>query len=146
MKKSYTINDCQVQVTFGHGTVHICNDMAFWQCVHQEPIKRVWALAALIKEDYIRHKGQALRISDRSLVVEIWGHLYYEYYVLRLKRRLNARWFDRLSVKLLKPADIIDCGEKGKDSNRWIWDLLSGAYGLIARSLPRGIADAGLKK
>lgn len=146
MKKVYTINNCQVNVTFGNGTVHIYNDKAFWECVQHDPKGTVAELVNKIKTAYLHHKGQTLRISDRSLVVEIWGHLYYEYYVLRLRRMLNANWFDRLSIKLLKPSESIDCGEQGKDSNRWIWDVLSHGHGFIAMLLPRAIAAKGLKK
>lgn len=146
MKKTYTLNDCQVHVTFGEGMVHIYNDSAFWDFVDADPIESVALLVRQIKSEYLKYMGQALAVTDRSFVVEVWGHLYYEYYVLRLKCMLNARWFDRWSVKLLRPSASIDCGEKGKDRNRWLWDLLSGCSHIIARLLPKDIVSKGVKK
>lgn len=145
MKKNYTLNEHRLQVRFGDGAVHIRNDKALWDFVDEHPRESVALLVRYIKQEYLAHAGKELQVSDNSLLLEIWGHLYYEYYVLKLRRFLNFRCFDRLALKLVKPSKSIDCGEKGKDSNRWLWDMFARYTPLFFKLLPKDISSKGLK-
>ena len=82
-------------------------------------------LAAAILASYKTKYGVPLAISLDSLAVEILGHVYIDVILEAIERlRLGDRF--RHAVSRLKAStEVIDCGEKDVDGNRFLWDGLA---------------------
>lgn len=81
--------------------------------------------------------GIPLQITDRSIEMEIWGHLYCEYIFYDIYRRIPWKPLGRLYRFVKYHCTVIDIGESSRDSNRFVWDLLSVGRKLIAMLLKR---------
>ncbi|WP_257667820.1 hypothetical protein [Parapedobacter tibetensis] len=133
MEKYYSIGGNQVKVIFNDGLVGIVNDMALKQAVDMQPEESVDLLVVWIKEDYLLEKGEPLVITDNSFVVEIWGHVYVDYFLLKYKTLLRVILAFGLYARFCKSCEVIDCGERGKDPNRRLWDALAPYRKAIAK-------------
>jgi len=145
MERILTFGSIDIQVRLEPHIVRIVNDAALWQLVAAGDIRLVDALAEEIGGIYRETYREELRIAHDSLVVEIWGHVYCEYFALVLERLLQLKLIDRLADKVIGYCEMIDCGESGYDHNRWFWDMLAPFRSLIARLLPDAIHTKGLK-
>lgn len=124
MEKQYLLDGLPVQVTFVDGLVSIVNDLPFKRAVIGRPEGNTTALVAKIKSDYKASFGNGLAIGDDSFVVEILGHLYFDYLLLRYKSLLKFICIFGLYDRFCRSCRVIDCGERGKDPNRWLWNKL----------------------
>jgi len=98
-----------------------------------------------VTEDYNNHFAAPLGITESSLIIELWGHVYIDYFTRAVKELVNIAPVKLLTDKVIKYCAVIDCGETAKDSNRFIWDMLSAQVENIDRLLPDRI-DTGLLK
>ncbi|MFB2120096.1 hypothetical protein [Parapedobacter sp. 2B3] len=135
MEKQYLLDGLPVQVTFADGLVRIVNDQPFKQAVTGQPEGNTTALVAKIKSDYKASFGNGLAIGDDSFVMEILGHLYFDYLLLRYKSLLRFICVFGLYDRFCRSCRVIDCGERGKDPNRWLWNKLVPFQKLLARRL-----------
>ncbi|PST83435.1 hypothetical protein C7T94_12785 [Pedobacter yulinensis] len=119
------IHGCKLTLSLGEQSVHIENDAALQALLAQDTEGRTFELAQLLKQLYLNHKGEQLRIPLRSLEVEIWGHMYWDLQTRRLCKVFSAGIFRKLFAFLLRPTAWIDCGARGQDSNRRLWDFLA---------------------
>lgn len=89
-------------------------------------------LAKALKNAYENTFGCPVRISDRSLAVEILGHFYLQQFFLSRKKSLESRGkkdrLEKLTRSMLAHTSVIDCGERTVDNNRFVWDILSVFY------------------
>lgn len=80
-----------------------------------------------------------LNISDKSLTIEIIGHVYIGNFADILKEIPHipkiAPIVIKKAYKITDHTDIIDCGEKEVDSNRWVWDKLAVLYDTIMNNM-----------
>ncbi|MDO5714079.1 MAG: hypothetical protein Q4Q07_06560 [Tissierellia bacterium] len=81
-------------------------------------------IAKRAKEEYRKRHGKDIQIETNSLAVEISGHVLpgdvsYKIQELNLGKTIN-----KLMEEIQRHTDIIDCGEKEVDGNRFIWDML----------------------
>ena len=137
MEKHYVINDCQVKVVFEEGLIRITNDKALKRAAQRDPQESVDLLIKQINEDYYSYQGKALAVTSDSLAVEIWGHIYIEYFLLKYKKLLRVILVFGLYTRFRRSCEVIDCGEHGKDPNRGLWDMLAPHRGRIAERLPK---------
>ena len=100
--------------------VRLDNDVALSQLLRgKKPAAR--RLARQILREYRSAYGRELRITEGSLAAEIWYH--YRFHVLFLRlRKLKIK--NRLLSRLLRSTETIDMGERARDNNRLLWDLL----------------------
>ena len=124
-----------------NGVVSIINNADLWKYFSEEVNTRTTRLTQMIKRDYREFYNKELDIGENSLMVEIWAHIYYEYYILSIGSMFRTGWVKRLIEKLVKPSQSIDCGERGGDRNRRLWDILARYRSAISKLLPEGIAD-----
>lgn len=94
-------------------------------------------LVDTIKSDYLAYKGKDLTISKDSLIIEIWGHIYAGYLARRIKKLLRFKLTNQVADFVLKRSDCIDCGERGIDSNRFLWDFLSNFKSMLLFFIPK---------
>ena len=88
-----------------------------------------------IQDKYKDSFGKFLVVSDDSMAVEIWGHLYMEKFLKRVDNLIPFDFLKTLSEKLLERTSTVDIGEKDSDSNRFIWDMIAPYRANIAKLL-----------
>jgi len=76
-----------------------------------------------IKKDYKAIFGRDLKISNRSFLAEIWGHLVAYKISLWMKKYFKFTLMQKLAKFAAHRSGIIDCGEAKVDTNRWFWDF-----------------------
>lgn len=136
MKKHYLIRDNPVTVQVREGFVHITSNQSLTRAIRDRPTTAVAQLVSQIKEDYLHDFGKPLAITDDSFVVEIWGHFYFERFLLKYSKILRFILIFGLYKRLCRSCEVIDCGERGKDPNRRFWDKLAPFRSQIAKWLP----------
>lgn len=81
-------------------------------------------IAEKAKEVYREAHGEDIQISDESLAVEIIGHVLPGDLSYKIQDLDLADGINELMDELQSHTDVIDCGEKEVDGNRFLWDLL----------------------
>jgi len=128
-EKIYHIDNCQIiRVRFNQKIIHIPNNKGLKCIIKDNNTKK---LAQQIKSDYRSIFKQPLKISNQSLIIEIWGHVVIEKWTYRLARKLNREKVWTLHKTIYHHCKVVDCGEKSIDNNRKIWDFLSWFYPLF---------------
>ncbi|MDN3585794.1 hypothetical protein QWY86_03890 [Pedobacter aquatilis] len=144
MDKFYEIDNYRIKVSLDDGLIRLKSDKALWLYLDGGSISQTLKLVRFIKTDYEATFEKQLNISDNSLTVEIWAHVYSHYFGLLLNKYNNIKWLKKILLKGIERAEIIDCGEKYKDTNRWFWDLISGLKRQISWFLPKNIGNEKL--
>ncbi|WP_316829499.1 hypothetical protein [Pedobacter aquatilis] len=145
MDKTYELKNCEIKVCLNEGLIRVYSDKGLWYYLDGNVKARTLALVLLIKSDYQKEFGKPLKITVNSLMIEIWAHVYSDYLGLLLKRKLKIKWIQNLLQKGIERAEIIDCGERKLDTNRWVWDFLSHFKSVISLFLPGKISNKNLK-
>lgn len=117
------------------GTVSLRNDYEFVQAVKAGGAYRA---ANDVKVYFKASFDKDLDISTNSLGVEIVGHIMAVGFAPALKAIRNPLTgmqmipdsvIESVEDIVNSRIDWIDCGVKGQDSNRWVWDILSTFVG-----------------
>lgn len=145
MDRIYKLDNCSIKVSVEEGIIRLKSDKDLWSYLDIEVVKQTEKLINVIKSDYKIKFNKPLKIVDKSLMVEIWAHVYCDYYGLLIHRNIKIKWVRKLVMKGLERAALIDCGERKIDSNRWIWDFLSNFKRPISWFLPKNISHKNLK-
>lgn len=83
-------------------------------------------LSRYIKNEYQVKKQMPLMITDRSLATEIFMHFYIQEKAIAIQSHLLWKgMIFRFCQWILLHMEVIDCGEKKRDNNRFVWDWLS---------------------
>jgi len=145
MNEFYELENCKIRVDLEPQLIRVYSDAELWRFLNGKPNLRFDLLIETIKAAYQNCYGKELNITNDSLVVEIVVHVYCDYIGLGFNRFVRIHWIQNLVAKLLKRAEIVDCGEKDVDSNRWIWDCLSKFKKPILKLLPKNLNATNLK-
>lgn len=137
MDKIYLLEACSISVKLEPGVIRVFSDAELWKFLNTQTSPRFTLLADTIKSDYHKEFGSVLKISDPSLIVEILVHVFCDNLGLKFNHYIKFNPLNKLISKLIHRAEIIDCGERGKDSNRWIWDSLAKFKSLLINMLPK---------
>lgn len=126
-----------IKVKLGENTIHINNkEDALNKWIAADPETATDRLVEAVKAAFFRENRRHLEISDDSLAVEIWGHIYFEKFVDYIDDLVKLKLVRKLVFPVRKICATIDCGEAGHDSNRWFWDLLAPFKSRIGKWLP----------
>ncbi|RNL52407.1 hypothetical protein [Pedobacter jejuensis] len=145
MDKIYNLENFEIKVSLDKGIVRLYSDKNLWNYLNEEVKLRTFKLVETIKADYTEVFGKSLDINNKSFVVEIWAHIFSDYIGLLIKKHINISWIKKLVQKGIKRAEIIDCGEKHLDSNRWLWDFVGRFVNLTLWIFPNNIGKRNLK-
>lgn len=137
MEKIYELSGCRLVVSFEQRLIRIASPQALQKFLSQDLELRSKILVDHIKLDYLNFVGKELAISNNSITIEIWGHVYASYLTKSVRRLIKLKFIQSTTDLIIKRSDTIDCGEKGVDSNRWLWDLLAKFKGLILKLIPK---------
>jgi hypothetical protein len=145
MDKIFKLAGSEIKVGFEPQLIRVYSDRALWQFLAGDIQAKMKLLVYTIKEEYFKLFQRKLEIRDDSLVVEILVHVYCDYVGLLFNRVVQISWLRRLVIKLLKRAEIVDCGERQVDSNRWIWDFLARFSRVFIAIIPQNLNKRKLK-
>ncbi|MBO9671837.1 MAG: hypothetical protein J7577_00215 [Sphingobacteriaceae bacterium] len=149
MDKIYDLAGNKIKVGLKPQLIRVYSNAQLWTYLEGKAdtrLRRFELLVNTIKADYKQHFGKALVISNASLIVEILVHVYCDYLGLSFNRIVQIKWIQALVKKLLERAEVVDCGEKAVDSNRWVWDLLAGSKSFFIRILPEKLNKKNIKQ
>ncbi|WP_293788033.1 hypothetical protein [uncultured Pedobacter sp.] len=148
MDKIYELKGHHIKVGIEHKLIRVYSDVQLWAYLEGNSsirLMRFELLVNTIKADYEQHFNKALAISNASLIVEILVHVYCDYLGLSFNRIVKIKWIQAIVKKLLQRAEVVDCGERSVDSNRWVWDLLAGSQSLFISILPGKLNAKNIK-
>ena len=149
MDKIYELKGNKIKVGLEPRLIRVYSNAQLWAYLEGKAavrLERFELLVNTIKADYEQHFGQTLVIANASLIVEILVHVYCDYLGLYFNHIVKIKWIQNVVKKLLKRAEVVDCGEKSVDSNRWVWDLLAGSQTLFISILPKKLNAKNVKR
>jgi hypothetical protein len=137
MDKTLSVLGKNIQLSFNEHKIKLVNDEQLESLVASNPETSTDTLVTAIKNEFKQAIGRDINISNSSMAVEIWGHIYTENFLTVIKSLPMFGLIDGLAEKLREHCEIIDMGESGHDSNRFVWDSLSSFKSTIANFLPK---------
>lgn len=145
MDRLYELAGCRIKVSLDNGLIRVYSNAELWRFLNGNASVRFDLLVETIKKDYQEQFNKPLDISNNSLIVEILVHIYCDYIGLLFNRIVKIKPIQKIVNKLLERAEVVDCGEKEKDSNRWVWDFLSSYKKAFIKILPKNLNAKNLK-
>lgn len=85
MKKQMLIDGHQLPVILRRNVVSIDNNPVLWSFINQNPLRNTQKLIDYIQADYQKIFGKKFPLSDNSFIMEIWGHMYFESFLVNYK-------------------------------------------------------------
>ena len=134
-EKQYNFHNCEVTVQFEPKLIRIIGHEQLLIHLQTNLAEHTLRLVQQIKIDYQLLFGISLNITDESLMIEIWGHLYASKFADILQELIKLKVIENLTEVVKQRSDTIDCGEADVDSNRKFWDVLSKFNDLIIKFL-----------
>lgn len=122
----------KILVNYTRGIISIDNNQSFQKLMNDIPKSGILELTTQAKRHYFEIYAEAIRITDRSLALEIWGHYFFEKYFSTFKVLFKKLGLKSIKNRLVQATDAFDCGEKAYDSNRLIWDFGAIFYPVIS--------------
>src|SRR4051812_47049918 len=95
------------------------------------------ALVTAIKAAFNKQNNREIEVSNNSMAVEIWGHVYTESFANAVKSISTFKIIDGVLSKIIAHCEVIDIGEPGHDKNRFVWDMLAHFKSDIGSLLPK---------
>src|SRR5690606_19294664 len=86
MKKQMLIDGHQLPVILRRNVVSIDNNPVLWSFINQNPLRNTQKLIDYIQADYQKIFGEKFPLSDNSFIMEIWGHMYFESFLVNYKK------------------------------------------------------------
>ncbi len=112
-----------ISVAYEEKIVRIKNNSALTDFLDDPKTKGSLMLADHILKTYSQMFGYPLKISRDSLAIEILGHVYLDHFA-DLAKMLKSSPLKALLQEMKSRTEVIDCGERSVDSNRYVWDDL----------------------
>jgi hypothetical protein len=79
MEKKYELSDCELVVVFREKLIQIPDYQALLKFLSRDIEARSSVFANAIKVDYLALYHKELDVSNDSMIVEIWGHVFASY-------------------------------------------------------------------
>ena len=126
----------KITVQFVEHAIRITNDDELLSLLATDTEAATEELITKIAEQYYSIFHTRFAVSEASLAVEIWGHVYVDKFADVVKTISPFNLIDKLADKVMHFCDVIDIGEVGHDNNRFVWDGLAPFKSVIAHLLP----------
>ncbi|MGG3572561.1 hypothetical protein ABES80_08685 [Bacillus gobiensis] len=120
------VGEYELQVAYEVGLVRINSDENLYSLLDNEK-SGASTIAAVVKNKYQAILGKELDIETNSLAIEILGHVYPNKIIDATRSVPMPEKAKEFINMLHDKASVIDCGERGKDENRMIWDTIDAA-------------------
>lgn len=135
MDITITVRGRTLRVCIQPHITRITNDDELTALLAHDTEAATGELITAIKARYLEEFGKELKVSDKSMAVEIWAHVYVEKFA---KAIASLQFTRKLANVIIRRCEIIDIGEWGHDENRIVWDALSIFKPVITVLLPNG--------
>lgn len=122
MNADWKMIECGICVLFTENAVHVQNDEALECLLLTERKDGAFHAAAAMKREYLKEWGREFPVRERSLACEIYWHYKIKEWAAAHEKKHGKR---KLSTWLLLHMEVIDCGSRKSDNNRFLWDLLA---------------------
>ena len=132
MNELVTINIKDVHLQLKPYAIKIYNNAALLTMLAENAEAATDELISYIKAEYLKLFNDDFKVSDASMAVEIWAHVYAEKFAEAVKNFSSIDLIDKIADKIMLHAEIIDIGEKGHDDNRFVWNALARFKSAIA--------------
>ena len=126
------LRDGSIKLELKAHAIKIFNNDALWAILKKNAEAATEQLILDIKKKYFELFNTDFKVSDASIAVEIWAHIYAEKFAEAVKSFSSINFIDKIAEKILNHAVIIDIGETGYDDNRFVWDELAVLKSAIA--------------
>jgi len=137
MYKSISIRNKNVSVRFHERRIGIISDEQLLSVVTEMPEAATDELVSAIKKEFHAQFNKDFDVSDASMAVEIWGHVFTEKFADAVKEMVPVKLVNSLAEKISSHCEVINIGKKDHDRNRFVWDLLAAFKPAIAAMLLR---------
>ncbi|MFT4153924.1 hypothetical protein [Parafilimonas sp.] len=135
MKKDITIRNKSIQVLFHQYSIGIVSNDQLLKLVKDLPEDATAELISAIKKEFNAQYNKPFNVSDNSITVEIWAHVFAEQFACAIKQLTTIRLVNDIAQKISAHCKIINIGERGHDNNRFVWDMLSNFKPAIRKLL-----------
>ena len=125
MNTSVSVQGKNISLKLKPYAVSIFNNDALSAMLEEKAEAATEELIACIKKEYFKLFNIDFKVSDASIAVEIWAHIYAEKFAEAVKNFSSINFIDKIAEKILHHAEEIDIGETGHDENRFVWDGLA---------------------
>ncbi|MGV3763791.1 hypothetical protein [Parapedobacter sp.] len=137
MEKLCMVEGVPIRIDIEEGLVRITNDPSFRRTALGRAETPMGTLFDRVQVNHQQVFGRELTLDKESFIVEIWGHLYVHHLLLKYKRILKVVLVFGLYDRFFRSCEVIDCGERDKDPNRWLWDMLVPFRKILGRQLAK---------
>ncbi|MGF1924345.1 MAG: hypothetical protein ACQUHE_09220 [Bacteroidia bacterium] len=134
-EKQYNLGSFFVDFSIQPGLIRIQGSEELLVFLSKDLNKHTLMLVRSIKADYLAEIGKPLKVTNSSLMVEIWGHLYASKFAIIAQELIKLKVVKDMTQFVIQRSDTIDCGETELDSNRKFWDMLSKFKTVIVKLL-----------
>lgn len=117
-------------------SINIINNDQLSTLLKEMPEAATNELVSAIKKEFHIQFNKEISITDDSMAVEIWGHVFAGRFADAIKAITPGSLADSLAEKISQHCEVINIGEKGHDNNRILWDLLAPFKPAISLLLP----------
>lgn len=125
------VYNTNINVLLKPHAIKIFNDKALNALLHHNTKIATDELIILIKNKYFELFNTRFKVSDASMALEIWAHVYIQKFAEVFK---SSFWpFNKLAQVIIFHCKEIDIGELGHDDNRFVWNWLAFLKPAIAR-------------
>lgn len=137
MEKTYELSGHKLLVLFNDKIIQIQKPRTLKKFLSEDIELRSEILVNYIKQDYFNFIGKELIITNDSMIIEIWGHIFASHFAKAMKNLISLKLVENAADFIIKKSDYIDCGESDVDLNRKFWDILASFKELIIAVLPK---------
>ena len=124
-----------IEMEFTQRKIKLTNNDQLRALLAQQTEAATDSLVAAIKQEFKKTNNKEIDISSHSMAVEIWGHVYTEKFATAIKYLSQLSLINGIADKIVEHCEVIDMGESGLDSNRFVWDTLAPFKSMIAKLL-----------
>ena len=135
MNTVITVRNYNINIQFDEYIIHVANNDSLTNLLAHDTEAVTNELITSIKAEYLKQFNRQFDVSDASLAVEIWAHVYAEKFADIVKAHSSISLIDALMKKIIDRCEIIDIGESGHDDNRFAWNAVAPLKSTIARFL-----------
>jgi hypothetical protein len=137
MDSNLIIRGKNISVRLQENKLCIINDDQLSELITKLPEVATDELVSSIKKEYHIQFNKDFNVTDDSIAVEIWGHIFVDKFADAVKEIASVKLVDELAEKISSHCEVINIGAKGYDYNRIVWDLLAAFKPAIAAVLLR---------
>ncbi len=114
-----------ITVRFLQHAIKIYNDAQLTALLQHNIQASTNELILLIKKKYFELFNVDFKVSNASMAIEIWAHVYMQNFAEAVKSWSPVKLINKLMKRIIYHCQEVDIGERGHDDNRFVWNWLA---------------------